>query len=294
MVRILEAEAMGLCFGVRDALAVALERDDASEITIHGELVHNEQVLEQLRARGYRMAAEGGREKMPDTQKIMITAHGVSDRERRRLQAAGKQLVDTTCPLVGRVHALAQRLEAAGYFVVVIGRPGHVEVCGIVGDLSRFAVVDDADEVEDYAASRLGVVCQTTYRVDRAAEILGVIRQRNPNSKLRFVDTVCQPTQQRVRAVRELAARVDAVVVVGGANSNNTRQLARIASDTGVPTYHVNRPDDLDLAWFAKCNVVGLTAGTSSLDATIAAVRERLLRLNQGPSDIRGPGRLTA
>jgi len=110
--KVLRADAMGLCFGVRDALAIAANRPDPCKITIHGELVHNETVLVQLRSRGFQMTAEGDRDSLPSTEEVLITAHGISDRERQRLESAGKRLIDTTCPLVQRVHRAAQALQA--------------------------------------------------------------------------------------------------------------------------------------------------------------------------------------
>src|ERR1700730_9347385 len=130
-----EAEVLGMCFGVRDALKILRAIDRPEEVTIHGELVHNEVVLTQLSRRGFGMTKEGHRGELPDTPVVLITAHGVSDTERRRLEASGKRLVDTTCPLVERVHRAAQTLQAEGYHVLVIGRRAHIEVRGIIEDL---------------------------------------------------------------------------------------------------------------------------------------------------------------
>src|SRR5689334_9440303 len=112
--RVIRSDVLGMCFGVRDALAVldGIERPD--EVTIHGELVHNEVVLVQLAGRGFPMAAEDRREALPATPAVLVTAHGVSDTERARLESAGKRIVDTTCPLVARVHRAARALEAQG------------------------------------------------------------------------------------------------------------------------------------------------------------------------------------
>ena len=160
--KVLTAEVLGMCFGVRDALQILADVERPGEVTIHGELVHNEQVLEQLHARGFRMVREEARRPLPVTPQVMITAHGVSDVERRRLQQAGKELIDTTCPLVTRVHKAAQALQEEGYHVVVIGKRGHVEVQGIIEDLHSYDVVGTADEARRYPHDRLGIVCQTT------------------------------------------------------------------------------------------------------------------------------------
>src|SRR5262245_57797804 len=130
--RVIRADALGMCFGVRDALAAIDEVTTPHDATVHGELVHNEEVTRRLAARGFATLPETDRGRIPLTAHVVITAHGVSHRERARLTGAGKSLIDTTCPLVTRVHEAAQALQREGYFVLVVGRPGHVEVEGIV------------------------------------------------------------------------------------------------------------------------------------------------------------------
>ena len=127
---VIRAEAMGFCFGVRDALELAASVENPREVTIHGELVHNERVLDDLRQRGYTLSGENERS-IPATESVLVTAHGISNRERDRLQQAGKTLIDTTCPLVRRAHDAAMRLANDDRFVVVLGKPDHVEVLGL-------------------------------------------------------------------------------------------------------------------------------------------------------------------
>ncbi|HUG94123.1 MAG TPA: 4-hydroxy-3-methylbut-2-enyl diphosphate reductase [Planctomycetaceae bacterium] len=273
--RILRAEALGLCFGVRDALAAADSVENPADVTIHGELVHNEAVLVQLDARGFGRSAEGRRD-VPPTPAVLVTAHGISDRERARLIAAGKRLIDTTCPLVRRVHEAAQNLQADGFHVLVIGRREHVEVRGIIEDLNSCDVLETAADVRRFNQRRLGIVCQSTTPPELARAIRAAVRARNPDAELRFIDTICQPTRDRQRALERLCDRVDCLVVVGGRNSNNTRRLVELAERRGVPAVHVQSAADLCSEWFAGCRVVGLTAGTSTLDETVDAVERRL------------------
>jgi 4-hydroxy-3-methylbut-2-enyl diphosphate reductase len=277
--RVIRATAMGMCFGVRDALAAMEQIADPADVTVHGELVHNEEVLRRLRGRGFAMNPEVGRRSLPVTERVVITAHGVSERERQELIDAGKDLIDTTCPLVRRVHDAAQQLQRDGFFVLVIGRPDHVEVRGIVGDLDRYVVVPDAGAVRRYDEGRLGVVCQSTTPPDEANRVLAVIRAANPGATVRDIDTICRPTRERQDAARELIDQVDAVVVVGGRHSNNTRQLARLAESRSVPVAHVQTAADVDPDWLAPFNVVGLTAGTSTLESTIDEVERALLSI---------------
>ena len=278
--RIIRADVMGMCFGVRDALKVIAAIGEPGEVTIHGELVHNEAVLTGLRGRGFAMVGESERRAMPGTSTVLITAHGISDRERTRLAAGGKRLIDTTCPLVTRAHQAARTLQAQGYHVLVIGRPGHVEVQGIVEDLEHFDLIESEHDVRTYPSSRLGVVCQTTTAERHVEAIRGAIASHNPDAEIRFIDTVCLPTKEHHRSLERLLEQVDAMVVVGGWNSNNTKALVALCRERGVRCAHVREASDLDPAWFVGVEAVGLTAGTSTLDATIEEVHRAIERFS--------------
>jgi 4-hydroxy-3-methylbut-2-enyl diphosphate reductase len=276
--RVIRADVLGMCFGVRDSLAVIEGIEDPRAVTIHGELVHNEIVQLKLAARGFAARDESERKRsLPETPTVLITAHGVSDRERKRLESAGKQLVDTTCPLVTRVHRASGALQAEGYHVLVIGKRGHVEVEGITEDLHDFDVIESAEEVRSYPHARLGIVCQTTATEANVASIRAAVAALNSGALVKFIDTVCLPTKEHQRALERLLEKVDAVVVVGGRNSNNTRQLADRCREHGKPVIHIQRAADLDPAWFQHFAAVGLTAGTSTLAETVDEVHRALV-----------------
>lgn len=276
--KVIRAEAMGMCFGVRDALEIAGDIEHPEDVAIHGELVHNEQVLVQLESKGFRTVPERDRASIPVREVVMITAHGVSDRERQRLLAANKRLIDTTCPLVMRVHRAAQGLQAAGCHVIVIGRSGHVEVQGIIEDLQQYDIVGSPGDVRSYPHSLLGVICQSTVAPHVADAVLREIRRLNPNAEVRFVDTICEPTRQRQAAMERLLPHVDTVIVVGGRHSNNTRELVELCRNHDVTAHHVQSAADLDPSWFRDVRAVGLTAGTSTLDTAIDEVHAALLQ----------------
>jgi 4-hydroxy-3-methylbut-2-enyl diphosphate reductase len=279
--QVLKADVLGMCFGVRDALAVIDNVERPGQVTIHGELVHNELVVANLQARGFRKVEESQRRSLPMTTAVLITAHGISQAERRRLEKAGKSLIDTTCPLVTRAHEAARKLEREGYHVLVIGKPGHVEVEGITGDLERFDVIESPDDVRTYAQPRLGIMCQTTTPVRHAASVRAAIASKNPHAEIRFIDTICHPTKDHQAALERLLDQVDAMVVVGGRNSNNTRQLVLRCRERGLPTFHVQGAADLRPEWFDGFGTVGLTAGTSTLEETIDEVHGALVRLRE-------------
>ncbi len=278
---VIRAEEMGMCFGVRDALRIAQAIADPSRVTIHGELVHNPEVTRRLAEVGFAQASECARDGVPETPLVLITAHGLSDQERRRLLSAGKQLIDATCPLVVRVHEAARALEAEGRHVLLIGKPGHVEVRGVAEDLSRCDVIGAASEVRRYGSRRLGIVAQTTMPPEVVDVVCARIRLLNPLADIRLIDTVCQPTKLRQRALLDLLCRVDAVVVVGGHNSNNTRRLVELCRRNTTPVHHVESAADLSTDWFEGVDTVGLAAGTSTLDETIDAVHRALLRIER-------------
>ncbi len=277
--QVIVADVLGMCFGVRDALRLIDTVPQPDCVTIHGELVHNEVVTGRLQRRGFHMVSETSRHGLPATETVLVTAHGISDRERRRLRDAGKELLDTTCPLVQRAHDAARKLQADGYHVLVIGRRGHVEVQGIIEDLESSDVVQSAEEVRRYPARRLGIMCQTTTPARLVQTIRAEVARLNPDADIRFVDTVCHPTKDQQRALDRLLEQVQAVVVVGGRNSNNTRELVRRCQEKEIPAYHIQSAADLRPDWFTGLERVGLSAGTSTLEETIQEVRQTLLSM---------------
>ncbi len=163
----------------------------------------------------------------------------------------------------------------------MIGKRDHVEVQGIIGDLEHFDVIETPADVETYPWRRLGVMCQTTTPVAKATAIRAALSARNPDAEIRFIDTICHPTKDHQAALERLLEEVDAVVVVGGRNSNNTRQLVLRSQERGLRAFHVQSAADLRSEWFEGVGIVGLTAGTSTLDETIDEVYEALVHLGQ-------------
>jgi 4-hydroxy-3-methylbut-2-enyl diphosphate reductase len=276
------AEHFGMCFGVRDAVDLALGLTRRGPLTILGDLVHNPDVVARLDAAGAARVPLGGEVR---TASVLLTAHGTSDRVKRDLRDRGLDVHDATCPLVTRAHLALRKLVAEGRHPVVVGQASHVEVRGLVGDLDEHTIILDEtdlqklDEVMRREPPRLGVVAQTTQPAERVAGLLEALKARFPEADVRYIDTVCQPTKDRQRALRELAEGADAVVVVGGPDSNNSRKLAELARTLGRPAYLVSKAPDLRPEWFDGCEIVGLTAGTSTPDAVIEEVRTWLERL---------------
>ena len=272
--KVIRAESMGMCFGVRDAIAFAKRRVESGPLTVLGDLAHNERVVGDLRSRGVRIEKDLDG---PLSDTVMITAHGASEARIQRLRGRGHEVLEATCPLVRFAHRSAARLVSAGYFPLVIGMKDHVEVRGLTEDWDAFEVALTEQDIDALPfRPRYGVVAQTTQPVARVEALVERLRARFPESEIKWVDTVCRPTKERQSAAVSLAKAADVVVVVGGAHSNNTRQLVKTSESLGARAHHVQSPEDVDPAWFTDGITVGLTAGTSTPDEQIDAVEARL------------------
>jgi 4-hydroxy-3-methylbut-2-en-1-yl diphosphate reductase len=274
---VVRARHMGMCFGVRDAVALALREAAARPLTVLGELVHNESVMRDLLARGIRVRSEVDE---VDTPRVMITAHGASERRVTGARNLGLSVLDATCPLVRRAHQAVKALVSDGFHPVIVGKRDHVEVRGLTEDLPAFDVVLDDDDVRRLAPrDRFGIAAQTTQPIARVHHLAARIRVSFPHAEVRLANTVCTPTRHRQQSAVALARRCDVVVVVGGANSNNTRELAATCRSHCARVFHVQTADDLRAEWFRGAAVAGITAGTSTPDAVIDDVEARMRML---------------
>ena len=273
--KILRATHLGMCFGVRDAIALALAEADVRPLTILGDLVHNPTIVGEMRARGIATAQDISHVK---TDTVMVTAHGTSKRALAETRARGLNVVEATCPLVHVAHRAVAALVRDGYHVVIVGQRDHVEVRGLTGDLDDFDVVLHEEDVARLPEHRrIGVAAQTTQPIAHVRRLVAVIRNRFPQSDVKFLDTVCKPTKDRQAAAVEIAQQSDVVVVVGGTASNNTRELVKTCGRHCARVHHVQTEADLRSEWFLDTAVVGITAGTSTPDDVIERV-ERWIR----------------
>ena len=276
--QVIRADHLGMCFGVRDAIALALRRAEAAPLTILGDLVHNAVVLADLRARGIAIAHDPSQVR---THTVMVTAHGASERMLASTRAHRPRGRRSDLPPRARGASGRSGLSSAdGYHPVIVGQRGHVEVRGLTDDLDAFDVVLDEDDVqglEEYP--RIGVAAQTTQPIDRVRRLVALIRRRFPHADVRFIDTVCHPTKERQQAAVDLARRSDVVIVVGGASSNNTGELVATCRRHCSRVHHVQTESDLRPEWFLGAAMVGLTAGTSTPDEVIDRVDQHIRAL---------------
>ena len=276
------ASALGTCFGVQDAINLAMTPDFGADLTIVGQLVHNPQVNESLKRNGVSLVNNINDMDQIKTKKVMITAHGAAEITKKRLSDAGHTVYDASCPLVMRVHKTIKSMVAKDYFPVVIGQQDHVEVKGIVGDLEDYLVINDMSDlkkIEKAGKRRLGIVSQTTLQVEKAEHLVSKIRTLDCVDEVNFVNTICQPTRDRQIAVRDLAGQVDIMIVVGGYNSSNTKKLVQVCEEKNKEAHHIESFSQLERDWFHNKNHVGITAGTSTPEYVINEVHEAILKI---------------
>jgi 4-hydroxy-3-methylbut-2-enyl diphosphate reductase len=273
---IVVARHAGYCYGVQRALRLALEAADSVEgpIATLGPIIHNPAVVEDLAARGVR-AVETPQDMESGT--VLVRTHGVPPEVVAAARDRGLQVIDATCPFVTVAQRKAADLSQAGYVVLILGEREHPEVTGIKACGGPHAVVVeepagiDPDVVSD---KRVGVVVQTTQTYAALSALVAAVA---PLARETLVyNTICEATEQRQEAAREMAREVDCVLVVGGRNSANTRRLASLCREIQPRTFHVERAAELDAEWIAHCRTVGVTAGASTpeeeIEATLAAV----------------------
>ena len=259
------AETAGFCMGVRRATKLALgAANDPSgprPIRTLGPLIHNHQVIGLLETKGVGSVDE---EEIPDGGTALIRAHGVPPDRKEALEESCGKVIDATCPHVKRVQRIAEDYTAEGWHCVVVGDAGHAEVKSVLSRAhGRGHVVAGPEELADLPdMDRVVLVAQTTQSTEVYEDVAEKARERWDECEV--FDTICRSTERRQQEVRELARQADAVVVVGGHHSANTRRLAEISEETGVPTRHVETPDQLDEEWILQFDTIGVSAGAST------------------------------
>ncbi len=275
------AESSGFCFGVRRAIELA-ERTLAQGGAVYslGPVIHNPQETARLEGLGLKVI-----ESIDEAQAggvLVIRSHGISPETADAARAKGLTLVDATCPLVKRAQKLAQKLHTEDYRVAIIGDSNHPEVVAILGHAPGAAVVGGEGDLGPLmSAERLGVVSQTTESPERFRTLTARLAQGFCGHELRIFHTICSATMDRQAAAMELAGRVEVMFVLGGRNSANTRQLARLCSEMGVKTHHLETADELQADMLGEHVRVGVTAGASTPQWLVSEFLDRIKKLDQ-------------
>ena len=291
--QVLLANPRGFCAGVDRAIEI-VERALAlhgAPIYVRHEVVHNKFVVEDLRAKGAVFVEE--LDEVPAGSTVIFSAHGVSQQVRRDAEARGLNVFDATCPLVTKVHVEVAKMREQGREIVMIGHRGHPEVEGTMGQSAGGMYLverpEDVDRLVVTDADRLAFVTQTTLSVDDARLTIDALRRRFPTIVGPKKDDICYATQNRQDAVKALASQCDVVIVVGSPNSSNSNRLREVAQNQGVAAYMVDNATQLDPAWLAGKERIGVTAGASAPEILVQQVVERLKHFGAGGvSDLSG------
>lgn len=278
--KILLANPRGFCAGVDRAIDIverALELFGAP-IYVRHEVVHNRFVVDDLKNKGAVFVEE--LHEVPDGSTVIFSAHGVSQAVQD--EAAGRDLkvFDATCPLVTKVHMEVKRYRDKGVEVVLIGHQGHPEVEGTMGQAdSGMHLIEEHSDVEGLQVTNennLAYVTQTTLSVDDTRIVIDALKKRFPKIKGPRKDDICYATQNRQDAVRSLSRDSDVVIVVGSTNSSNSNRLRELSETLGVPSYLVDKPEQIQRQWFDGVDVVGVTAGASAPELLVKQVIDQI------------------
>lgn len=265
------AKTYGFCFGVKRAVQTVEDTVASAEGPVYtlGPIVHNDEVVAQMQDLG--VWAKDAIDEI-DAGTVIIRAHGIPPEVLEAARDKALHVVDGTCPLVIKVQQLARALHDEGYQVVIFGKPQHPEVIGIAGWAGEGAIiVQNLDEVAVLPRSKkIGVVSQTTSILADYQQVIGALMGKC--QELRAHNTICNATAQRQTAAVETARQVDVMLVIGEAHSSNSRRLAEVCAQVNPRTYRIATADELDAAWFAGAEKVGITAGASTPDAAIEKV----------------------
>jgi 4-hydroxy-3-methylbut-2-enyl diphosphate reductase len=258
----------GFCAGVDRAIAIverALEKFGPPVYVKHA-IVHNRHVVQRLEAKGAIFVEE--LDGVPPGARVIFSAHGVSPAVHEQASAGDLRVIDATCPLVTKVHMEARRFSREERTIFLIGHRNHVEVQGTMGEAPAHIVVigtvEEAERVQVPDETRVAYLTQTTLSMDDTREIVAVLQRRFPSLAGPGKDDICYATQNRQNAVQALVAETDLVLVVGSANSSNSNRLVEVAQARGVPAYLIESHEDLDPAWLARAQRIGVTAGASA------------------------------
>ena len=262
----------GFCFGVKRAVNMAFGTTNkpSKRVATLGPIIHNPQVVEKLREAGVEPVTEVS----GDVDILIIRTHGVPAELYEELKEKDLELIDATCPFVKKAQQYAKLLREEGYQVVILGDKDHPEVKGILSYAGKTAfVVRDADDLPALH-SRVGIVVQTTQPIEALKNLLERVIQTAKEVKV--YNTICNSTALRLRETEEMARKVDLILVVGGNNSANTKQLTSLCNEIKVKTYHIETADELRPEWFAGAEKIGITAGASTPDWIINDIVKKI------------------
>ncbi|MFW5960637.1 MAG: 4-hydroxy-3-methylbut-2-enyl diphosphate reductase, partial [Chitinivibrionales bacterium] len=284
--KITVAKTAGFCMGVQRAVHLAVESSSSDQEKVYtiGPLIHNRQALELLESRGIReLTAENEETNKPG--QVLIRAHGIPPEQEKEYRDKGHTIVDGTCPRVKTVHRVIEEYREQDYTILICGDHGHAEVEGLMGYAGDNGIIvntpEDIDNLDKDNTDRVCLVSQTTFSIEGFEEIAERLRKRFPEKEVKIKKTICAATKQRQEEVTRLSNKVDTMIVVGGKNSANTKRLAELAADTGIPVQHIETEKDIDSRKFKRDTHIGVTAGASTPEWMINRTVEYLQQIDR-------------
>ncbi|MED5579956.1 MAG: 4-hydroxy-3-methylbut-2-enyl diphosphate reductase [Nitrospinota bacterium] len=278
--KVLLANPRGFCAGVVRAIDVvnrSLEKY-GPPIYVRHEIVHNKYVVESLRKKGAKFVTE--LDEVPEGAITIFSAHGVAKKVFGQAELLGLDVVDATCPLVEKVHEEGRRYYENGMEVVLIGHKNHPEVVGtmgqVPGNVKLISSIDDALNFQPIDPKKISYITQTTLSIDDTSEIVEILKSRFPDIKGPNLKDICYATQNRQTAIREIAEKVDLILVVGSRNSSNSNRLCEIGEAIDVPSYLVENKKSLKLDWFKNVKSIGISAGASAPEVLVKELIQTL------------------
>lgn len=272
------AKSAGFCFGVQravDTVYKQIEENSAEKIYTYGPIIHNEEVIKDMEKKGVEVILSEEELKQIKSGIVIIRSHGVPKRICDLLDENGVRYVDATCPFVKKIHRIVEEKSRNGYHIVIIGNREHPEVMGIEGWAQGPAtIIQTEEEARAFElvseSEKVCVVAQTTFNYNKFKELVEIISEKGYNIIIR--NTICNATEERQTEAREIAKRVDAMIVVGGSSSSNTRKLYEICKNECKDTYYIQTLNDLDMTSLGKADCIGITAGASTPNNIIQEV----------------------
>lgn len=282
------AKSAGFCFGVERAVQTVYDqvKDGQAPIYTYGPIIHNEEVVREFEQLGVRVIESEEEISTVEEGTIIIRSHGISKSVREKMnerkavsESIGKflNIVDATCPFVLRIHRYVMEYSQRGDWVVIVGNPTHPEVQGIFGwsNPQRTTIIESLEEAMDFDIqldNNLCIVAQTTFNLNKFQDIVEIIIKKGYNSNV--LSTICSATMERQNEAADLAARVDAMVVIGGKSSSNSRKLYEICRKNCLNTYFIQTKSDLKDTSLTRFDYVGITAGASTPKNIIEEVQK--------------------
>ncbi len=277
---VIVAKTAGFCFGVKRAVNMVYEELEKKEgpVYTYGPIIHNAQVVDDMKAKGVRVAEDLSEVDRFAGGTMIIRSHGVSRAEQEQMEQMGLKIVDATCPHVKKIHRIVERESLEGCHIIIIGNRSHPEVRGIMGWAhGPVTVIETPDEAREFHAPPDTICCivsQTTFNNNKFKELVEILKQRMYNCKC--MNTICNATGERQREASQIAGLVDAMLVVGGRHSSNTQKLFEICKKQCGRTFHIEVLSDLDMEELRKSSSVGITAGASTPKKIIEEVQKNV------------------